>query len=543
MKKLKSIVSLVLCAAMLLALCACGETSGTSPNSSPPASSGGNEAPKESSLGQKDPNVLELRLSTEPSNLYAFQVSNISDWNIANNIFDGLTKMNAGDSTDIVGGLAESWESNEDCTEWTFHLRQNVKWHDGTEFTAEDVCGTFDLWVNDDSSNIKGKVSMFDTWEAVDEYTVKLYLKNPYPNLAGLLAIPQLVIINPSYFAEYGTGSNSAAIVGTGAYALESWTIGESVVLKSFADHWRGVANIETVNFKIMLDSNAAFIAFQNGEIDEYSGGSSLDLNAVSSNPDIETITVNRNQSVVLVFNLERFELDVRRALHHAIDCESINIAVYDGLGSDARQLGILENTIGCPEEGAYTYYEYDAEKAVQLLAEAGYHNGDLDICILHSTSAVTSAAATAVQAMLSAVGVNATTEGLEQSAFLQKAIHSPEDDWDVYIHTYSCTGTFDPASAYKLFFDSNTNAAPYNYHIYPEADELDAILTAANSTADMAEAAELYKQLWKISRENAYALPMVMTNDYVMGDARLQGRNYDIVGLYQDLYLYYWEM
>lgn len=153
MKKLKSIISLALCAVMLLALCACGNTNtnsdGAAASSGAVSGADNTDTPKASSLGQKDASVLNLRLSTEPSNLYAFQVSNISDWNIANNIFDGLTKMNAGDSTDIVGGLAETWESNDDCTEWTFHLRQGVKWHDGTEFTAEDVCGTFDLWVND----------------------------------------------------------------------------------------------------------------------------------------------------------------------------------------------------------------------------------------------------------------------------------------------------------------------------------------------------------------------------------------------------------
>lgn len=293
---------------------------------------------------------LNLHLATNPTIIIPCHAVSTYDMNLCYNVFDNLVEAVSDDSLEVAPSLAKDWEISEDGQEYTFYLQEGVKFHNGEDFTSEDVAYTFRMVM--DSATTSGKTYMFDSYEIIDDYTVKLKLNQPYPWLLGLLASPAFGIVNKDAVEEFG--DQEGAVVGTGAYCLDEWISGEKLVFKANEDYFKGAPSIKTITFKIILDNNSAFIAFQNGELDEYQNATSLDVGAVSSNPEIKVVPKTMTQVTSLVMNTKVKGLDdlkVRQAINYAIDRESMNIAVLDGAGVPI-QLPFPKSHEGYTEEG-----------------------------------------------------------------------------------------------------------------------------------------------------------------------------------------------
>src|SRR6185503_8118786 len=159
-------------------------------------------------------------------------------------IFETLVGT-ANDSTDVVPGLAESWTTSNDGLVWTFKLRRNVRFHDGTPLDAAAVKFTFDRVIDPAHPHAKsgkwsfvaGYLASVKSVEVVDPLTVRLTLKYPTSSLLALLALPNCAIVSPTAFAKAPADFN-AQPVGSGRYRFEKWEPGTRLVLRRNEDYW-----------------------------------------------------------------------------------------------------------------------------------------------------------------------------------------------------------------------------------------------------------------------------------------------------------------
>ena len=289
-------------------------------------------------------------------------------------IFNGLTAHD-GDNQ-VVPGLAESWDFDEETCTYTFHLAENVKWHDGEPFTAEDVKFTIEA-IMDPENGSENAPNYEDVQEitVVDDHTVSFKLDAP--NVAFLDYMTMAVL--PKHLLEGEDMQTSDFFrhpVGTGPYKLESWEEGQAITLVKNEDYFKGEPNIDSIVFKIVPDDNAKALQLKSGE---------LDL-ALLTPKDAATFTEDEAYTCYdmktsdyrgILFNFwnEYWQenRDLIPAVCYAMDRESIITAVLLGQGMPAY--GPLQRNIYNNED--VEHYDYDPEKAKAVLEEAGCEMGD----------------------------------------------------------------------------------------------------------------------------------------------------------------------
>ena len=289
-------------------------------------------------------------------------------------IFNGLTSHD-GDNH-VAPGLAESWEFDEESCTYTFHLAENVKWHDGEPFTADDVKFTIEA-IMDPENGSENAPNYEDVQEitVVDDHTVSFKLDAP--NVAFLDYMTMAVL--PKHLLEGEDMQTSDFFrhpVGTGPYKLENWEEGQAITLLKNEDYFKGEPNIDTIVFKIVPDDNAKALQLKSGE---------LDL-ALLTPKDAATFTEDEAYTCYdmktsdyrgILFNFwnEYWQenRDLIPAVCYAMDRESIINAVLLGQGMPAY--GPLQRNIYNNED--VEHYDYDPEKAKAVLEDAGCEMGD----------------------------------------------------------------------------------------------------------------------------------------------------------------------
>ena len=289
-------------------------------------------------------------------------------------IFNGLTSHDGDDQ--VAPGLAESWEFDEESCTYTFHLAENVKWHDGEPFIADDVKFTIEA-IMDPENGSENAPNYEDVQEitVVDDHTVSFKLDAP--NVAFLDYMTMAVL--PKHLLEGEDMQTSDFFrhpVGTGPYKLESWEEGQAITLVKNEDYFKGEPNIDTIVFKIVPDDNAKALQLKSGE---------LDL-ALLTPKDAATFTEDEAYTCYdmktsdyrgILFNFWnkywQENKDLIPAVCYAMDRESIINAVLLGQGMPAY--GPLQRNIYNNED--VEHYDYDPEKAKAVLEEAGCEMGD----------------------------------------------------------------------------------------------------------------------------------------------------------------------
>ena len=438
-------------------------------------------------------------------------------------LFNGLTAHD-GDNQ-VVPGLARSWEFDEaDCT-YTFHLEEDVTWHDGERFTADDVKFTVEA-IMDPENGSENAPNYEDVEEinVIDDYTIAFRLAAP--NVAFLDYMTMAVL--PEHLLRGEDMQESAFFrtpVGTGPYKLESWDVGQAITLVKNEAYFRGEPNIERIVFKIVPDDNARAMQMESGELD-LALLTPRDALAFAGREEYKCYEMKTSDYRGILFNFWNDywtkNRDIIPAVCYAIDRQAIIDAVLLGQGIVAY--GPLQRNIYNNEE--VEHYDYDPDKAKEVLEAAGctmgsdgfYERNGEKIGFVISVGAgdqVRLDIAQAAAQQLRGVGIDCSVEIPTQVDWGGQMAYligwgSPFDADD---HTYKVFGT-DKGANYSGY--SNTKVDQY--------------LTEARQSDDPAVRAEAYDKFQaELANDPAYAFICYVDADYV-ADAAIEGISEDTV-------------
>lgn len=524
---MKKRMSLILAAAMAagLAMTGCGGSGGTGDTQ---ATSGENGAATAPAVGESKGDTVDTAgylVAALNADIQTADVQKTSkDYQTPMNIFDRLVDINVAEdgTTSIVPSLAESWDISADGLEYTFHLRQGVKFHNGNDFTAEDVAYTFHRLltveggintefidqVKGANELLEGTADTLEGLEVVDDYTVKITLKEPYAAFLACISSPGVSIYDSEATEAAGDqfGLDPAVTVGTGPFKFTSWTLNDQLVLTRYDDYWKGASALPGVVVKIIPDTETQTMMFENGELDV------IDLDFVAdamdrfeaTYPD-QIVEGNRVGITYLTMNqnIEPFNnVQVRKAVQMAIDKQAILDALYGGRGQVEH--GIFPHgLIGFnPDQEAIPY---DPEAAKALLAEAGYADGfTMELAADSSSSDTTTMALEIIKEQLAEVGINAEIKNYDEATWLDTR---KAGELGSFLATW--TADFNDPDNFIYTFFGNEEKTRIRSLNYPDTAVMERVSAARGIVNDDERMAEYQALEEKIIHEDAAWAPM----------------------------------
>ena len=247
------------------------------------------------------------------------------------NVFEGLTRI--GSRGEVLPALAESWTVSDDGKVYTFKLHAGVKFHDGTDFNADDVKFSLDRARAENSTNAqKGLFAAIDTVEVADPATVKVTLKNPQGSFLYNMGWGDAVIVAPE-----SAETNKDKPVGTGPFKFDNWAKGSSITIVKNPDYWGEAVALDKAEFRIVPDAAAAVPALLSGDVQAFPFFPADDaLPQIQSDPRFKVVIGSTEGETILSTNNKKPPFDnfkVRQAIAHTIDRKAIIEAASSGLG------------------------------------------------------------------------------------------------------------------------------------------------------------------------------------------------------------------
>ena len=428
-------------------------------------------------------------------------------------MFDSLVYSDV-DGT-IKPALAESWEAVSD-TEYRFKLREGVKFHNGYDFTAEDVVFSLERQMN--SPKVKTFVSAIDTVTADDDYTVTVKTKEPFAPLLYNLSLPQSSIVCSRHFSELTAGGKKYADqpVGTGPMRFSSWLPNDNFKVTAFDEYWGEKPKATSISVRVIPESSSRTIALETGEIDVIESVPAIDIPRIMDNNSLKTVSQTSTSVTYVSFNTRKAPFDnvkVRQALSCAVDKEAIIDVICEGYA-------VQMNTVYPPAMPSYDesldLYPYDIERAKTLLSEAGYPDG---FTIEIATSGdERNRIAQLLQSDFSKIGVNLEITLLEWGAYLD---YIGGTDHQMYIVGWS-SGMEPDGSTTPLFHSDSVG--PTGNRSWYQNEELDTLIDKGKSTLNMDERLEIYKEIQRIVMEDAVWIPLFARETVIATNKNLEG-------------------
>jgi len=510
----KKVISITLSLVLLLtALCGCGGGNSTgapeseAPTAAPDAST---PAPEESAEpeGEK-PTVLNVGIAQDIDTLDPHMMETAGARELLFNVFEGLVKPDH--NGDLQPAVAESYEVSDTADSFTFTLREGVLFHNGDPVTAEDVVYSVEKAAQ--SPNLEG-LEIFKSAEVVDEKTVRIDISEP--NLEFLAALATASIIPEGI-------DPAEEAVGTGPFKFAERSPLEYIKLERFDDYYGEKAKVEEVNYKIIENAETLIMSLKSGALDLVAHLTAAQVAELGDDFNIVEGTMNLVQALYLNNAVEPLDNPkVREALCHAVDRQQVLDILADGKG-------VLVGSSMYPafkkhfREDLVSYYDYDVEKAKELLSDAGYPDGfELDITVPSNYQPHIDTAEIIAE-QLKEVGITANVIPVDWNTWIQ----------DIYMgREFTSTMVGVDASALTACamlqrFNSDNGSNFINFN-NPEYDET---FKKAVACTDEEEQIELFGRLQEILTEDAANVYIQDLCDFVAMGKNVDG--YEFYPLY----------
>lgn len=507
----------------------------------------------------EEENMIVANIVSEPRTIDP-AINNATDGStIIFNIFEGLARINL-DNDKPEPGIAESWDISEDGTKYTFHLRDGLKWSDGSPLTAEDVkygivrvldpntassYAYHAYCIKNGKAFYEGKAKAEDVGvKVIDEKTLEITLDYPVPYFMDIISWHLLLPLKADIVESDpdGWAQNPETIISNGPFRVKEWKHNEYILLEKNPYYWdKDNVKIDKVKLVMITDENTALTAYKTGKIDYMSNIPSVQVPVLINSGEAKV--VGQLGPYFYCFNVEKEPFDdarVRKALSLAIDRQAIVDTVVQGGQKPAIGFipyglpGIDENKDFRSEVDPYIDVNANVEEAKKLLAEAGYPNGEgfPEVTFIYNTNENHKAVAEAIQAMWKKnLGINVSLTNQEWKVFINTR---SQGDYQIARHGY-LSDFNDLGSLFDLWVtDSPNNDANYSN---PKYDEL---VLQAREEQDPVKRVELYHKAEDILMEDMPVMPIYYYNTTYLLKPYVKGLHVSPLGweFYRNAYI-----
>ncbi|MDQ0430920.1 peptide/nickel transport system substrate-binding protein [Planomicrobium stackebrandtii] len=478
---------------------------------------------------------LILAVLSDASSLDPHGANDVPSSVVQENIFETLVETD--ENSEIIPGLAESWEAVDELT-WSFKLQEGVTFHDGEAFNAEAVKMNLDRIRDEELGSPRANLfAMITNVEAVSEYELEITTEYPFSPLLSHLSHSSGGMISPaSIEADYeaiAAGEDPFSVVsrnpvGTGYFKFESWNPGSEIRLTKNEDYWGEGANVDSVAFRVVPDSQVRAADLETGNVHIIDPVQPNEVERIESSGVASVLRTPSSSLAYLGFNVQKEPFDdplVRRAISYAIDREAIISGIYEDYAIPA---------IGPLAPGIFGYtddidtIEYNMDEAKSLLAEAGMEEG-FATTIWTNDNPQRQAIAVLVQEALAELNIEASIEVLEFGAYLDQ---TAAGEHDMFILGYSNpTGDAD----YQMYglFHTEQIGNPGNRSFYSDS-EVDELLDEGRRATDPEEREVIYAEVAQLLTDDA-PMAFLLHQEYLNGIAdTVSGFEIDSAGIYK---------
>lgn len=562
----KKVLALILTAAMVVGLAACGGSTSNdaaSTTDETTTESSDNQAADETtdateataSTGEK---ILSVQVGPDPETIDPALNSAVDGGNMLLHSFECLLAVD--ENGQLVPGQAESWETSEDGLTWTFHLRDGLKWSDGSDLTANDfvyswkrVCDpmvaapyaeTVLSMVEGYDKAIEGDLDALQV-VAQDDNTLVVTLSNPCSYFGSLAAFATLSPVQEATVTANGDAwaTSAATYISNGPFYVSEWVPGSYIMMTKNPYYWNADAiKLDGIKWNLIEDSNAAYSAYQTGEVLMIKDVPTEEIPSLKGNADFYVDPIIGTYYISMNLERDAFkDARVRKALSLAIDRDYVANTLMQGTYSPADNFmgpgwidtdgtQFKDNANGGQSYIDVNNYEADLEEAKQLLADAGYPDGEGFPSISYTTNdaGYHKVVAEYLQQAWAQLGIDLQVDIVEWASFTPMRRNG---DFDIARNGWVGDYT-DPSNMLELFYSTNGN----NDGKFNNAD-FDAAIDLSRTTLDSAERSKALHTAEDILMEETGCIPIAYYNDFWLQSEKITGSWHSPNGFWYFMY------
>lgn len=553
----KRIIALLLTAMMVVGTTACGSTpQQAAPEGDAPATS--EEAPAAEEGGATSEKVLSVQIGPNPETIDPALNSAVDGGNMILHSFECLLTVDKDGK--LAPGQAESWDISKDGLTWTFHLRDGLKWSDGSDLTANDfvyswqrVCDpataapyaeTVLSMVEGYEEAIAGDITKLNV-VAVDDSTLEVHLSSACSYFGSLAAFATLSPVQQATIEANGDtwATDASTYICNGSFYISEWVPGSYIMFTKNPYYWNADAvKLSAIKFNLIEDSSAAYNAYQAGEVLFIKDVPTEEIPSLQGSSDFYVDPIIGTYYVSLNNNRKVFQdAKVRKALSLAIDREYVANTLMQGTYSPAPNFmgpgwidtdgsQFMDNANGGKPYIDTANYEANLEEAKKLLAEAGYPEGKGFPAIEYSSNdaGYHKVVAEYLQQAWAELGITLNVNMVEWASFTPMRRNG---DYDAarngWVGDYS-----DPSNMLDLLYSTNgNNDGKFNNKDYDKAMEI------SRTTLDNAERSKALHDAEDILMEQTACIPIAYYNDFWLQSEKITGSWHSAYGYWYFMY------